>query len=1645
MLKFIQTKIFLIILSSLFYTVGISQVLDTEFNGYLSPVAQTGGSAPNFNFQAIYRNDNLDIMGFDTTGFIGNVHIVATNDGKCYKLPLVSLNTPSSNLNAGELISGTVNDPSGELVTLPPGVLAIYKETSNSQLRPYISSLPDELKSCMITLNMITLDNAGSNLPQVSDTYYVSTYGNDSTAKQGFINLPYDNIKKAIDSADGARVHMLEGKWLITATEDSVENADIILNTTSLNLDVDNVDLVSDGDIIVDYDTSTTISDVRLFSSGIGENKVVKFKAPKLQILNKGSQVIRAFNMEGNSKLYVDIDSFSIVKPQIGYSAAIFVGEESIVRLGTVKWGTQDFYNIFNADRDVKKTHYLEIDNFYTLGEGGGTDRHKRAFLLSGRGSLSTGTDSLTSNIILHNVDNDSMITQQMFYRISENGRDINNSTFNLDIGNMTSRMKMPQDVYSYNNFSLFQYFADFEFNRGTLRGSNVNIDIDNYRTNTAAAFYFYGYTLDSTSFNINLGNAEFFNGPLLSDRITGTTNIRNKSVISVHCDNCEFRDSSIVLDVRSTFVVNDDSRLQFSGNYKIYSPGLPAIYSASDIYLNNCTLENDGVSNIIDSPVPITVYVSGAWNASNSPIGSNVTIVKLDEFGEPQLSDTYYIAPYGSDVTGKIGKINKPFATFDQPYVDGKKIIRALSGSYTTDSYVATGGYSNIDIDGNIYTTGGLIETPYSNADTLAITFFEADSIVSVYDGININATGNSELYFKTDYLKTTNALDTGNYSAGFYPSGRKNTVDIGTYEMGSVHGFAWILSDTVKKYTDIDVDNLIVLNRGKQDDGSQRLFWLYGRNFQSVNIDSLHEININIGNLNADSLEVYEGIVFSFSDSRVTSDINYNAKVGNLSYQSFRDTLPYSYNPSDFSSSSLNTRRFGIINLQSSLIEDSNLNFEFGNVKQKGFLSFAYFSTNFSLTNTKLNIDIENGDITKGQLIGNRLSPSTGGTLNDSEISFNCDNCIFRDTALIGQLTSFVLNGTSKINISGRYVITEAGLPAIFSNVDLYLRNCTLENDGVTNIIESNVPITVYVSGAWNPTSAPVGDNVTIVKLDEFGEPQLSDTYFIAPYGSDVTGKIGKRDRPFASINQPYVNGKKYIQTELGNYTTDETLIGEGYTNIKINGSLTSRRPLVTIPFGSSGSTVRFEADSLHVMPTSFIAGSGIFMPDVNDLYFDVRYLDCSLSPFASFDDESIHGFYLGKGNANINIGTMRSVFNRAFVFNDYNTDKNTININIDNFMQLDEPYIPFIGSQQNVFDFSIANSDIAISINNMNLDSFGLSNAYAFKFEDVDDINATINIKNLSVGFNNNGAYTYPHNPFISDIGNLRISFLHFSNNETIANSDIIFNLGQVKYDHVAFIHASGNNGDAILENSDLTFNIDQFYGTDCQLLGNELLNPISGIELINSNLNINCKNCEFADSAMIGQITKYILTGDSKLTFSGKYKVTQAGYPAIFTNTDIYLENCILENDGVTNIIESDSTITVYVSGAWNASNSPIGNNVTIVRLEEFGNTPNKYTSFNTVTSTPATVDVAPNQFTIIDATSGVITYSFTSTNMNVGDRILLKCLNGNTNTITLDPDGATQLFDDSAVNTIDITTAREDLELVWTGTVWNIIR
>jgi len=61
-------KKILTIISILFITCNLSaQKVDTILNGYLSPIVRSGGTAPNFNFRGIFRNQNIPATGFDTT------------------------------------------------------------------------------------------------------------------------------------------------------------------------------------------------------------------------------------------------------------------------------------------------------------------------------------------------------------------------------------------------------------------------------------------------------------------------------------------------------------------------------------------------------------------------------------------------------------------------------------------------------------------------------------------------------------------------------------------------------------------------------------------------------------------------------------------------------------------------------------------------------------------------------------------------------------------------------------------------------------------------------------------------------------------------------------------------------------------------------------------------------------------------------------------------------------------------------------------------------------------------------------------------------------------------------------------------------------------------------------------------------------------------------------------------------------------------------------------------------------------------------------------------------------------------------------------------------------------------------------------
>ena len=155
-----------------------SQKLDTIFNGYLTPIVRTGGTAPEFNFKAVFRNNNLSSNGFDTTGV--KLNILVATDGNCYKLPVTQLTSIPNPVQANDIIEGTVIDSTGELSTIPTGMAAIYAETDSLLLAPYIFNLSEDLRACVITDNFIKLDKnvAGSGVENTiirNDSVFIVT------------------------------------------------------------------------------------------------------------------------------------------------------------------------------------------------------------------------------------------------------------------------------------------------------------------------------------------------------------------------------------------------------------------------------------------------------------------------------------------------------------------------------------------------------------------------------------------------------------------------------------------------------------------------------------------------------------------------------------------------------------------------------------------------------------------------------------------------------------------------------------------------------------------------------------------------------------------------------------------------------------------------------------------------------------------------------------------------------------------------------------------------------------------------------------------------------------------------------------------------------------------------------------------------------------------------------------------------------------------------------------------------------------------------------------------------------------------------------------------------------------------------------
>ena len=131
-------NLFVILLFSMLSFAVSGQILDKAFNGILSPIVQTGGTAPDFNFQGLFQNSQGQFAGADAPS--DDMVVVMVNDGECFALPVTSI-------NAGSVITGTVTDPSGSLASLPSGMAFIGQMKGDIVLQA--DQITAELHNCI--------------------------------------------------------------------------------------------------------------------------------------------------------------------------------------------------------------------------------------------------------------------------------------------------------------------------------------------------------------------------------------------------------------------------------------------------------------------------------------------------------------------------------------------------------------------------------------------------------------------------------------------------------------------------------------------------------------------------------------------------------------------------------------------------------------------------------------------------------------------------------------------------------------------------------------------------------------------------------------------------------------------------------------------------------------------------------------------------------------------------------------------------------------------------------------------------------------------------------------------------------------------------------------------------------------------------------------------------------------------------------------------------------------------------------------------------------------------------------------------------------------------------------------------------------
>lgn len=450
-------------------------------------------------------------------------------------------------------------------------------------------------------------------VPEIyANTWFVNSLsGNDASVVKGRRDRPFKNLSTALGSvAASDKVFLEPGHYNHASTYSTP--ADF-----SLKADIGSTLNFSGGSPIfqVDNGASFVMDKVKttssVFWSQVFDSTIV-FRANELDFTNASADGNSAFSITSNA--FVEIGLLREFKTH-GFLAIsgpsnsgnsdtpnqyINIGswvltENSQSRPGNVIW--------YYGDLTGSSSDALKLNSNFKIG------------------SFIENTQTMSSNY--------------SFIAFGSNtARRLAESNINIDVSSYYSiRDAWNQSTFPYTGTTAIETHEISAF--GGTYNSVVNIDIHSANTKRLSFGFPTGESrLNSTQFNVNYGN--IMTDTRLVDMTGSNVKIEDSTTVKINCIDCHvYKDVAIKTINFGTF--DPDCKVEITGNYRVHN-SLPVIYTNEDLYLHNVVLENDGTVPVVEAPSAVTVYVSGAFNLSGSPLDPDVTFVRLPELGDPSF-----------------------------------------------------------------------------------------------------------------------------------------------------------------------------------------------------------------------------------------------------------------------------------------------------------------------------------------------------------------------------------------------------------------------------------------------------------------------------------------------------------------------------------------------------------------------------------------------------------------------------------------------------------------------------------------------------------------------------------------------------------------------------------------------------------------------------------------------------------------------------------------------------------------------------------------------------------------------------------------------------------------------------------------------